>query len=241
MPVMNQSNPIIVALDVPSATEAVAWVRRLHSRAGLFKVGMQLFYREGPEIVRRIQDEGGQVFLDLKLHDIPNTVARACESLLPLEAALLTVHTSGGLAMLEAAQQTVSGSPTRLLGVTALTSLDEASLQTVYPGTAQTPSQWAVHLAGLAQQAGLYGVVCSARENRDIRHKTGDTLCLVNPGIRPAGDKLHDQKRAVTPGEAMQAGASLLVIGRPILEAPSPEEAIERILQEIAHAAGLPT
>jgi orotidine-5'-phosphate decarboxylase len=236
---VNHRNPIILALDVPDKEQALLWVRKLHQEIRIFKIGMQLFYQEGPDIVRRIQDEGGAVFLDLKLHDIPNTVARACESLLPLHAELLTIHVSGGPAMLEAAQKVVTGSETKLLGITALTSLDEAALKAVYPELTQTPSDWAVHLAGVAQQAGLYGVVCSAQENITIRDKTDNTLCLVNPGIRPSGSALQDQKRAVTPLAAIQSGANYLVIGRPLLEAQDPVALVRELLKEIDHAVGL--
>lgn len=235
------SSPIILALDVPTPEEALQWVRQLHADVSIFKIGMQLFYRYGPEIVRRIQGEGGQVFLDLKLHDIPNTVAKACESLLPLEVALLTVHISGGPAMLEAAQRVVQGSPTRLLGITALTSLDESTMHAVFPTMSHTPSQWALHLASVAQQVGLYGIVCSAQENRCIRTQLGSGLCLVNPGIRPASADVQDQKRVCSPAEAMQAGSNYLVIGRPILQAADPKAMVRQILAEMGHAAGLPS
>ncbi len=236
---MQSASPIILALDVPDRHTALTWVKRLKPDLGIFKVGMQLFYKEGPAMVQAIREEGAQVFLDLKLHDIPNTVAHACESLLPLEPTFLTVHVSGGLAMLQAAQKIMAESPTRLLGITALTSLDQAAIQSVYPECTQSPSQWALHLAGLAQEAGLFGVVCSASENPLIRHRWGEGLCLVNPGIRPQGTDVQDQKRVLTPGEAMKSGAGYLVIGRPILQAADPIGTVRRIQEEIQHAMGV--
>lgn len=237
---MNQPlSPIILALDVPTQDLALHWVKTLRGRVTIFKVGMQLFYRYGPDIVRRVQDAGGQVFLDLKLHDIPNTVARACESILDLNVTFLTLHISGGYSMLEEAQQVVENSSTRLLGITALTSLDSESLQAVYPDLQQSPSEWALHLVGLARQAGLYGVVCSAAENRSIRQQYGSQLRLINPGIRPSGTDIHDQKRVLSPREAMAAGANFLVMGRPILQAPNPEALVESILQEVHDEVGL--
>jgi orotidine-5'-phosphate decarboxylase len=231
--------PLILALDVSSKEEALRWVRLLRNDISVFKVGMQLFYQEGPQIVRRIQDEGGEVFLDLKLHDIPNTVGHACMSLASLNAMFLTIHTSGGLAMMEAAQAAMQDSNTKLLGITALTSLDQETLKAVYPDLRQSPAEWALHLAKLANQAGLYGVVCSAQENPTMRKHLGTSFCLVNPGIRPEGAAVQDQKRIVTPKEAMQSGANYLVVGRPILKAPDPQAMVAELLQEIGHAIGL--
>lgn len=231
---------MILALDVPDREQALAWVKRLSPQISIFKVGMQLFYRYGPEIVSQVQDAGGAVFLDLKLHDIPNTVAKACESLIPLKAAFLTVHTTGGPAMLKAAQDVVSGSDTQLLGVTALTSIDQPTMEMLYPGLqAQSPSDWAVHLAKIADDVGLYGIVCSAQENTLIRQHVGSRLCLVNPGIRPQGSEVQDQKRVMTPQRAIQNGANYLVIGRPILQADDPEAMVESILRETRDAVGL--
>lgn len=237
---MNLSSPWILALDVPSREEALEWVKRLYPQVGVFKIGMQLFYRHGPQIVKAVQDQGASVFLDLKLHDIPHTVARACESVVSLEVDWLTVHLSGGPAMIEAAQHVVKGSRTQLLGVTALTSLDADTLSQIYPGLSSSPSQWAVHLAQLAEAAQLAGVVCSAWENRVIRKACGERLQLVNPGIRPAGSSLGDQKRVMTPKEALESGANYLVIGRPVLEAPDPVAMVKQLAEEVACASRLP-
>lgn len=236
---MKPDSPIILALDVPSQELALHWVRQLQGQITVFKVGMQLFYQYGPEIVHRIRDEGAEVFLDLKLHDIPNTVARACESLLPLQAKFLTVHISGGHAMLEAAQSVMQGTSTHLLGITALTSLNEETLKAVYPGMEHTPSEWALHLAVIAKATGLYGIVCSAQENTLIRQNLGTKLCLVNPGIRPAGTATQDQKRVMTPKAAIQSGGNYLVVGRPILQAEDPQGLVTSMLKDSGHAVGL--
>lgn len=231
---MQTPNPIILALDVPDQQTALQWVKQTQSQVGMYKIGMQLFYQEGPNVVRAIRDAGGEVFLDLKLHDIPHTVARACDSVLSLGARLLTVHTSGGREMLQAAQSVVAGSSLNLLGVTALTSLDSQAIGEVYPGMNQTAAQWGVCLAGLAAQTGLYGIVCSAQENAQMRGAYGPNLALVNPGIRPVGSDVGDQKRVVTPGQAMASGATYLVVGRPILNAPDPQAVLAALNQEIS-------
>jgi len=233
---MQIPNPIILALDVPDQQTALQWVRQTQSQVGMFKIGMQLFYQEGPDVVRAIRDAGGEVFLDLKLHDIPHTVARACESVQSLGARLLTVHTSGGCEMLQAAQSVVAGSSLNLLGVTALTSLDAQAIGEVYPGMTETPAEWGVNLAGLAAQTGLYGIVCSAQENPQMRAAYGANLALVNPGIRPAGSDVGDQKRVVTPAKAMASGATYLVVGRPVLNAADPVAVLAALNQEIADA-----
>ncbi len=237
---MKPDNPIILALDVPTMSEALAWVQKTRHQIQAYKIGMQLFYRYGPEIVRRVQEEGSDIFLDLKLHDIPNTVAHAVESILLLNVQLLTVHLSGGRTMLQAAQNVVTGSDLRLLGVSALTSMDANTLQEVFPGSGNiSPSDWALDLAGLAVDVGLYGLVCSAQENQGVQSRYGQKLALVNPGIRPAGTDHQDQKRVMTPELAMASGASYLVIGRPILQARDPLQVIGQIREEIAHAVGL--
>jgi orotidine-5'-phosphate decarboxylase len=233
------ASPLILALDVPTQDLALHWVRQVRDEISVFKIGMQLFYRFGPEIVRAIQDEGGEIFLDLKLHDIPNTVARACESLLDLNVKFVTVHISGGMTMLREAQSVVAGSNTKLLGITALTSIDQETLNRICPDMPFNPSNWALHLANVAQDAGIFGVVCSAQENRFIRERLGDTLCLVNPGIRPAGADVQDQKRVVTPKAAMESGANYLVIGRPILQAEDPKVVVRQIQEEMSYAARL--
>ncbi len=233
------TSPLILALDVPTGSEALTWVDRCVARVGLFKIGMQLFYREGPTIVREVRARGAEIFLDLKLHDIPNTVAKACESLMALDVRFLTVHLSGGLEMLQAAQAVVAGSKLGLLGVTALTSLDQASLKNVYPELTTEPSTWAIHLAKLAETAGLEGIICSAHENTRVRAEVSSRLCLVNPGIRPSGADIHDQKRVMTPRDALAAGGNYLVIGRPILAASDPMAVIAALDEEISLATGI--
>ncbi len=237
---MNTSpSPIILALDVPTQDQAFAWVHRLYPRITIFKVGMQLFYRYGPDLVTEIRNMGADIFLDLKLHDIPNTVAKACESILPLDVRFLTVHLSGGFEMLSAAQSVIFESRTQLLGVTALTSLNDDALKAIYPDFSITASQWAIHLSELALKAGLAGVVCSAQEDAMIRQQCGKDFIMVNPGIRPSGSARQDQQRVMTPRQAMEAGADYLVIGRPILEAEDPEAMAMQIQEEIQLAAGL--
>ncbi len=238
---MRPYSPIILALDLPTAGTAIPWVKQFCGKIDIFKVGMQLFYKEGPEIIRQIQAEGGSVFLDLKLHDIPNTVAKACESIAVLNPSFLTIHVSGGSAMLKAAQGMIQETSTKLLGITALTSLDTLALQEVYPELSNTPSPWGLHLATIAQQNGLFGIVCSAQENPAMRKQLDNQFCLVNPGIRPKGSPTQDQKRVMTPAEAITAGANYLVMGRPILESADPQGMVEKLLEEVRHAAGLPS
>ncbi len=226
-------NRIIIPLDVSTAGEALLTVERLKGRAGMFKVGLQLFTAEGPGIVRRIMDAGERVFLDLKLHDIPNTVQRAAREAARLGVAMFDVHAGGGAAMIQAARQALGDPPDRplLLGVTVLTSLERGDLEAL--GVRATPMDHAVALARLGQQAGLDGVVASPHEIAAIKAACGERFLVVTPGIRPAGSTMGDQKRVMGPAEALAAGADCLVIGRPILDAPDPLQALERILREI--------
>jgi orotidine-5'-phosphate decarboxylase len=211
---------LIVALDVDSFDRAAALVRELRDVVEVFKVGSQLFTRTGPRIVELIREQGRQVFLDLKFHDIPNTVAKAVESATALEVALLTLHTVGGEEMLKAAAA-VPGRP-RLLGVTVLTSV------------AGNVADEVVRRARLALACGLEGVVASPHEIRLIRQAVGERVLIVTPGIRPAGGDKGDQKRVMTPAEAVAAGASYIVVGRPIVEATHPAEVARRIADEMA-------
>jgi orotidine-5'-phosphate decarboxylase len=199
----------------------------------MFKVGLQLFTAEGPGIVRRIMDAGERVFLDLKLHDIPNTVQRAAREAARLGVAMFDVHAGGGAAMIRAAREALDDLPDRplLLGVTVLTSLENGDLEAL--GVHATAMDHAVALARLGQQAGLDGVVASPHEIAAIKAACGERFLVVTPGIRPAGSAMGDQKRVTGPAEALAAGADCLVIGRPILEAPDPLQALERILREI--------
>lgn len=222
------SSQIILALDLDSPNEALQWVRRLGRRIGCYKVGLQLFSRCGPELVRELRSGGVDVFLDLKLHDIPNTVAKAVEALLPLQPRFLTIHTLGGPSMIRAAVQAAAGSSTMVLGVTVLTSLGDEEVSAL--GFDHTASGQAVHLARLGTEAGLRGVVCSPLEVPILRRELGASITLVTPGVRPAGSDTGDQTRIATPRTALDNGATCLVIGRPILAAPDPEAALQAIL-----------
>jgi orotidine-5'-phosphate decarboxylase len=229
---------LVVALDVPTGKEALAMARVLSGKVGMFKVGLELFCAEGPAFVREVQREA-PVFLDLKLHDIPNTVSRALESLLPLDPSLLTIHTQGGPAMMEAAAQAVrahrqKGGRTRLLGVTVLTSLDREALARM--GSTAEPGDLALHLARLAKDCGCDGVVCSAQEAANVRAACGEAFHRLTPGIRPGGVATQDQARVVSPAQALREGATWLVVGRPITQAVDPAAAAQAILQEMASA-----
>ncbi|NQU09523.1 orotidine-5'-phosphate decarboxylase [bacterium] len=214
---------LIVALDVETEARARELVDTLREVVTVFKVGSQLFTRIGPRIVEAIHAVGAQCFLDLKFHDIPNTVAKAIESAGALGVRMVTIHTLGGEEMLRAAAQRFAGRPL-LLGVTVLTSTG---------GDVQAE---VVRRAQLAQACGLDGVVASAREIGPLRQALGPEMLIVTPGIRPAGAVAGDQKRVMTPGEAVRAGADYLVVGRPIVEAAEPVTAARQILQEMGAA-----
>ncbi len=222
---------LIIALDVPTGGEAIALARKLRSFAATMKVGLQLFIAEGPELVRALRGEGVDVFLDLKLNDIPNTVARAVESAAKLDVQMLTLHLSGGGEMMRAA---IGAAPASLLllGVTVLTSADSATLREV--GINHEPAQQVERLATLGLQSGLRGFVASAQELPTLRRLAGHAARLVIPGIRPGQANTDDQKRTATPAEAIAAGADYLVIGRPIIAAPDPAEAAQSILVTFA-------
>ncbi len=228
---MSPRERLIVALDVASAVEATALVRRLRGRVGMFKVGSQLFTAAGPEFVRGLVDGGERVFLDLKYHDIPNTVAHAVAAAAQLGVSLVDVHALGGRAMLEAAAGALPAMATRLLAITVLTSQSEDSLGEL--GVAGGLPAAVCRLATLAQAAGVDGVVASPHEVALIRESCGSEFVIVTPGIRPRGSAKGDQARAATPAAALAAGADYLVIGRPILEAPDPIAAVETILAEM--------
>jgi orotidine-5'-phosphate decarboxylase len=226
---------LAVALDFPSEHEAMKLVDRLGNTCQWFKVGMELYYAAGNSIVQQLRDRGFNVFLDLKLHDIPNTVAGAVRSVAQAGASLLTIHASGGAAMMSAAAEAASapGSP-RLLAVTVLTSIDANELTGI--GIAASPAEQVLRLARLAQASGIDGMVCSAEEVATLRKETGPNTLLVIPGIRPAGSAVEDQRRIATPAHAIAHGASMLVVGRPITRAANPAEAANAILEEIEHA-----
>jgi orotidine-5'-phosphate decarboxylase len=211
---------IIVALDTDSPDAALTTARALAGEVGLFKVGMELFPRGGPELVRAIQALGYGVFLDLKFHDIPNTVAGAVRSAAAMGARFATVHASGGKAMLAAAAEAARGTGTAVLAVTVLTSLDDQDLAEM--GFTGNAADTVLRLADLAAACGVQGIVCSAREVSQVRRRLGKDLVLVTPGVRLAGGETGDQKRVVTPAEAVRLGADYLVAGRPITKAADP-------------------
>jgi orotidine-5'-phosphate decarboxylase len=224
---------LIVALDFPDAAQALVLVDRLEERCKWFKVGLELYISAGNSVINALKKRDFKVFLDLKLHDIPNTVAGAVRSAGVLGADMLTVHASGGPAMLSAAAEAAAGlpEPPRLLAVTVLTSMDVAQLAAT--GIPRTPAEQALRLAKMAHAAGIQGLVCSPEEATQMRRELPDSV-LVTPGIRPAGAAIGDQKRIATPAAALKAGADYLVVGRPITQAGDPAGAAESILQEIA-------
>ena len=227
---------LIVALDVPDAATAVALVNRLEGNCHWFKVGLELFAAAGPAVVEPLVGRGHSVFLDLKLHDIPNTVAGAVRSAAALGVRMITLHATGGPAMLAAARAALDGiaDPPELLAVTVLTSMDAVQMSAI--GLVRSPAEQTELLARMGLEAGMRGFVCSPHEVAALRSLTGLEGVLVVPGIRPAGAGIEDQKRVATPAEALCQGASYLVVGRPITQAPDPAEATEAILKEMAEA-----
>ncbi len=232
-------NPIIVALDVPVADRALELAEQVAPFVGAFKIGSELFTSAGPDIVRRVRATGAAVFLDLKFHDIPNTVAKAVASATRLDVQMLTIHTSGGLEMMRAAEQSAQDTARQMaveaplvLGVTVLTSMDSHALSET--GQPNNAGQQVERLAALAVKAGLRGLVCSPLELAGLRQLLPSSMKLVTPGIRAAGDAAGDQKRTLSAPEALAAGASWLVIGRPIYAAENPRAAAERIWRSIS-------
>jgi orotidine-5'-phosphate decarboxylase len=240
---------LIVALDFPAASAALDLVDRLDGLCRWFKVGMELYYAAGNSVIERLRDRGYSVFLDLKLHDIPNTVASAVRTVASTGASLLTLHASGGEAMMRAACEAAASVPNapRLLAVTVLTSMDAAGLSGVgvrpdnaaassSPGQSLAEAQ-VLRLARLARSCGIDGLVCSAEEIPALRTALGTEPLLVVPGIRPVGSEAADQSRIATPADAIARGASMLVVGRPITRALDPRKAAAAILGEIAAAS----
>ena len=227
---------LIVALDVPSATQARQIVQTIGEAAVTYKVGKQLFTAEGPQVVRDLVSSGRKVFLDLKFHDIPNTVAAAVKSATGLGVSMTTVHASGGRKMLKAAVEAAGQSPARpmVLGVTVLTSLSDSDLPEL--GIGGNVLNQVLRLGALAINAGCGGLVASAQEARELRRELGEDFAIITPGIRPAGSASGDQARAATPGDAVAAGATYLVVGRPILDAPNPARAAEELVYAIEKA-----
>jgi orotidine-5'-phosphate decarboxylase len=233
-PIEEARKRLIVALDVPNAAAAAELVSQLENTCSWFKVGLELFVAAGPAVLKPLVARGHSVFLDLKFHDIPNTVAAAVRSAATLGVRMINVHAAGGPAMLAAAKTALEGlaDPPELLAVTMLTSMDQDQANAI--GLDRSPAEQVELLARMGLDAGIRGFVCSPQEVATLRALT-DGL-LVTPGIRPAGAAIGDQKRISTPAEALRQGASFLVVGRPITQAPDPAEAAEAILKEMAQA-----
>lgn len=219
---------VIIALDLPTLDEALGLVDALGDETDLYKVGLELFTREGPSVVEALAARRKRVFLDLKLCDIPNTVARAVRRARDLDVELLTLHTTGGRRMMEAAAD-AAGAHLTLLGVTVLTSMTASDVGDAWGRKVDSIENEVVRLAGLARESGVGGVVASVREVVAIRKAVGPDLMVVTPGIRLAGEDAHDQARVSTPAEAVAAGADYLVIGRSVTRAPDPAEALRRV------------
>ncbi|EDY82916.1 orotidine 5'-phosphate decarboxylase [Verrucomicrobiia bacterium DG1235] len=225
---------LILALDIEDRKDALTLLANAGPELKWAKIGLQMFTKYGPDYVRQIADLGKNVFLDLKLHDIPNTVAKAIESVGKLPIQMLTIHTCGGKEMMQWAVQAQENiNPNlQLLGVTVLTSMDQTSLDLL--GIQQTPAERVTHLAGLAREAGMSGLVCSTHEVQTIRAAHGDHFKLVTPGVRPTGSAAGDQKRIMTPAQAKQVGSNYIVVGRPIYGAEDPAAAVAAINAELA-------
>jgi orotidine-5'-phosphate decarboxylase len=230
---MPKKNPLICAIDTPDVKQAASLASTLHGAIGHAKLGLEFFSAQGPQGIKKVAASGLPIFLDLKFHDIPNTVAGAVRSAASLGVSMLTIHTSGGSRMMKAAAEAASGAKKKpiVLGVTVLTSMDEADLKEC--GVSRKVKAQVLALAELALKSGIDGLVCSAHEVAALKKEFGKELKLVVPGIRPAGSSKGDQRRVMTPAEAIEAGADYLVIGRPITEQASPKKAAQAILKEI--------
>lgn len=230
---MSSDPKIIVALDYPAAAPALELAAQLQPSLCRLKVGKELFTACGPQLVEQLMHRGFEVFLDLKFHDIPNTVAKACKAAAGLGVWMVNVHALGGRRMMEAAEEALAseGHPTKLIAVTVLTSMEKEDLADI--GIEATPADLVLRLATLARECGLDGVVCSAQEAPILRREFGDGFCLVTPGIRPPEADMDDQMRVMTPRAALENGSSYLVIGRPITRAANPLRALQEISQQI--------
>ena len=228
------SSRLIIALDFATAEQALAFVKDLQPSQCKLKVGFELFVAAGPEFVRHLVQRGFDVFLDLKFHDIPNTVASACKAVAQLGVWMLNVHACGGTTMMQAAKAALADlpNPPTLIAVTVLTSMDKAQLAST--GIQLAPIEQVQYLAKIAQSSGLDGVVCSAQEAVLLRAQLGDEFLLVTPGIRPEGSEQGDQARVMTPSQAKQAGVSYVVVGRPITQASDPQVVIAQINADLA-------
>lgn len=230
---------LIVALDVDTTDEALSLVEKLQNHVGVFKVGMQLYNSEGPEILKKIHGLGGKIFLDLKLHDIPNTVGQAAAVLTRHGVFMYNVHTAGGSEMMKKAAESADKVSSQqgltrplVIGVTVLTSINQSILENEM-GVSRSVEEQVVSWARLAKESGLDGVVASPKEIRAIREACGDEFVIITPGVRPEWAAANDQKRVMTPREAVAAGASYLVVGRPITGAADPVDAAKRIVSEM--------
>jgi len=225
---------VIVALDYPTESQAITLIEQLKPAECRLKVGKEMFTRFGPAFVDKIQTKGFEVFLDLKYHDIPNTVAKACEAAADLGVWMLNVHASGGSRMMEAAANALANHQNKphLIAVTVLTSMSQEDLSEM--GITNTPAEQAIKLAQLASTSGLDGVVCSAQEAPEMRKNLTDDFLLVSPGIRPVGSNADDQRRIMTPAEALDAGSDYLVIGRPVTQSSNPLDVLRSINSEIS-------
>ena len=230
------SSRLIIALDFPTAAQALAFVEPLSPAQCKLKVGFELFVAAGPDFVRQLTGRGFEVFLDLKFHDIPNTVASACKAAAGLGVWMINVHAAGGATMMQAAREALRdvANPPKLIAVTVLTLMDKTQLAGT--GVSVEPAQQVQHLAQLTASSGLDGVVCSAQEAVMLRETLGADFLLVTPGIRPAGSEQGDQSRVMTPAQARQAGVSYVVVGRPITQAADPQAVIAHINRELQEA-----
>lgn len=225
---------LIIALDFPTSYQALEFVKPLSPKQCKLKVGLELFVSAGPDFIKQLTDQGFDIFLDLKFHDIPNTVGSVCSAAAKLGVWMMNVHASGGTTMMKTAKAAIDdqNSSTKLIAVTVLTSMNNQELASM--NIKQSASEQVSTLASLTKGAGLDGIVCSAQEAEMLRKDYGKEFLLVTPGIRPAGSATNDQSRIMTPGKAIQAGSSYIVVGRPITQSDNPIGVIEHINQEIA-------
>ena len=228
---------LIVALDVKSNAAALKLVEQLGDAVSFYKIGSPLFTRTGPDIVKKLKQAGKKIFLDLKFHDIPNTVTHAVEAAAALDVDLLTVHAGGGAAMIKAAREAVGDEGPRILAVTILTSFSVDDAQEVWGKQLNSMREEVARMAQLASDAGAHGVIASPLEAETLKRRHGADFLVVTPGIRAAGGKLGDQQRTATPGDAIRAGADYLVVGRPVIEAKDPVAVVTQMHEEMTQVS----